>query len=200
MICKICCCSKYFRRCCCIAWSIPEPSGEVIFSGIDARLYFIAMECIHAFDIWTDIYLARNIYSINHYDKHDVYVADRDEMIPGNYNMAFMWIVMSITVPYIIQYSSMMNTFYLKDYFSQANWKNYSCLKKLFHFIIMSFLGLVVYLPMLEILIKVQALTLLLTCLCCFKCCSSKKSVDIWVFDSFEKLMETCFMMNTFEI
>jgi len=109
---------------------IPEPSGEVIFSGIDARLYFILMECIHALDIYTDIHLAWNLYSINHYDKHNKYIHDKDSMIEGHYNISFMWIVMSITVPYIIQYSSMMNTFYLKDYYSETNWSNTSFCKK----------------------------------------------------------------------
>ena len=56
-------------------------------------------------DIATDFHLAKTMF-----DKSKMeLVSDDGEYFDHNYNICFVWIMLSILGPYIIQYSSYMN-------------------------------------------------------------------------------------------
>ena len=118
-----------------------------------------------------------------------------------DYNVAFMWCLMCICGPFIIQYSSMMNSFFLKGYYTEKNWKKLSCCRKMQAFFMLTFVGLIFIIPMLDITLKFEALATFLSLWCCFK--KSKKSKNqlrIEVSSYVEKQVRTLFGMNFYEI
>lgn len=68
---------------------------------------------------------------------------------------------MAIFSPYIIQFSSMINAFFVKGIFEDERWSKFNCGRKLYLFLNLSFLGLFI-LPFLDFFIKVRATILLL--------------------------------------
>jgi len=81
------------------------------YSSING-MAFIVSQAVSGFDVWTDACLANQMYWMSMSNKGKL----------GNYKLAFIWIFMCISGPYIIQYSSLMSSFFLKGYFTKINW------------------------------------------------------------------------------
>ena len=60
----------------------------------------------HASDLYTDTYLAYNLYLLS-----------QDYKDQRQYHYAFLIVFLAIVGPYIIQFSSMMNSYHHKGYF-----------------------------------------------------------------------------------
>ena len=94
-----------------------------------------------------------------------------------------------------------MNSFFLKGYYTQKNWEKLSCCRKFQAIAMLTFVGLIFILPLLDIALKLEACVTLLSLWCCFK--KSKKSesqLRIEVSSYVEKKVRTLFGMNYFEI
>ena len=115
-----------------------------------------------------------------------------------HYHICFMWIAMSIISPYIIYYSSMMNNFYLKGYFIESNLNLMTCRRKLEALFTMTFLGLVLMTPLLDIFLKVEALIWLLTLplFCKYNNVAIAKKIHIGT----EYVIKEIFGLNFFEL
>lgn len=75
----------------------------------------IGAHFLHLFDFLSDSFLAWRMYSIGYNGNNSKIKTKKD--INTHYHIAFIWIFMSQAGPFIIQYSSMINSFYLKGYF-----------------------------------------------------------------------------------
>ena len=69
---------------------------------------------------------------------------------------------MSICGPYIIQYSSLMSSLFLKGYFTKENWVELSLRRKIQAVFMMTFVGLVFIVPLLDVCLKIQAMVILI--------------------------------------
>jgi len=66
---------------------------------------------------------------------------------------------MSISGPYIIQYSSLMNSLFLKGYFTKENWQELNLIMKIRSVLMMTFVGLIIVFS-LDVFLKIQALVI----------------------------------------
>ena len=80
----------------------------------------------------------------------------------NHYNLAFILIVMAIMGPYIIQYSSLMNAIHNKGFFKEVKFNTFGRLKKLSLILAFTALGLII-MPILDIMLKLEAVLLVLT-------------------------------------
>lgn len=72
---------------------------------------------------------------------------------------------MCILGPYIIQFSAVMNIYYMKGYFKRERWKKYRCRTKIRMFLVFTILGLVL-MPIIDLVIKIVGLIILITLPC----------------------------------
>jgi len=108
---------------------------------------------LHFLDIFTDLSLAKIMYDESR----------GDHRADGNYKFAFAWILMCFWGPYIILYSSTINSFFLKGYFTESNWTKMGCFRKLYVFFLMTFLGLLFHGLLLDITLKIQSIVILIS-------------------------------------
>ena len=80
----------------------------------------------------------------------------------NHYNIAFILIVMAIMGPYVIQYSSLMNAIHNKGFFKEVKFNTFGLLKKSSLILAFTALGLII-MPLLDILLKIEAILLVLT-------------------------------------
>ena len=96
-------------------------SAETIhYSSFAADKYFL-IQLLHGLDLVTDFSLAYQLYFSSRPQKNLLGYTVRHEN-ESDYNWAFVWCVMAIIGPYIIQYSSMMNAYFIKGVFHKAQW------------------------------------------------------------------------------
>ena len=117
--------------------------------------------------------------------------------IGKQYNIAFIWIMMAIFSPYIIQFSSMINAFFVKGLFEDDRWKRFYILRRCYLILSLSFLGLAI-LPMLDLYIKVQSVILVLIIPLYF--CKSCKDRFVAIRRYLESLYNKTFLLTFYEV
>lgn len=100
--------------------------------------------------------------------------------------------------PYIIQYSSMMNSFYNKGFFTSERFKRFTCCKKFQLYVVLTVLGLWT-MPLIDLLIKIEALINLITVFF-FTCDSNGKTIGRRLHELMERGFEKAFNLNAFEL
>ena len=73
-------------------------------------------DCLHILDIFTDATLAKMMYD---YSRENIGTGLENE---HDYNICFVWIVMTIFGPQIIQFSTRMNILYHKGIFQRQSY------------------------------------------------------------------------------
>lgn len=119
---------------------------------------------LHTLDMYTDLALAYEMYQLREQE-----FGAYGKMV-NDYHWVFIWIIISTFGPYIIQYSSRMNSNYIKGIYREDKWKGYGMLKKCQLALSFTFLGLL-FTVFFDIIQKVEAtfllLMLILTSLIC---------------------------------
>ena len=129
---------------------------------------------------------------------HGIGLGVKDEEFVHDYNICFMIVAMAIFGPYIIQYSSLMNSIHNKGFFKANKFNKFSFVGQIYLNISFTALGLLI-MPIIDILLKIQAVVKVLSIPLCCKCCSKKKSVARQVQEESEYYLECMFSFNSFE-
>lgn len=98
---------------------------------------------------------------------------------------------MAVIGPYIIQYSSMMNAYFIKGAFNEERWQEFSPWRRIYLLATFTFIGLAL-MPIIDGYMKFEAIVLIVTLP--FKCCSRYIRVQ------FEKNYDRLFLLTFFEI
>lgn len=189
--CCFCAPCRYVRRCL-VEKSFTPADAQASHHSPTNGLSKALSQALHTFDIYTDLHLAYVLYWVSVSEKRD----------KGDYKFAFAWILMCFWGPYIILYSSTINSFFLKGHFTQSNWKNMGCFRRLYVFFLMTFLGLVFHGLLLDFTIKIQAIVVLISVLSGFSFCKTKMG-NTWflnVSKGCETYVKDIFGMNFFEV
>lgn len=103
---------------------------------------------------------------------------------------------MAIVGPYIIQFSSMINAFFVKGIFEDDRWSRFTWIRKFYLFSSLTVIGLAI-LPILDIYIKVRATVLLLLLPLHWLGC---KDFYVKVRKSSESLVNNLLMLTFYEV
>jgi hypothetical protein len=74
--------------------------------SIFVPIYAFIADALHIFDIYTDMRLAQFMYYISR--------RNIDANVQNDYNKCFVWIILAVIGPYLIQYATLMSLLYNK--------------------------------------------------------------------------------------
>lgn len=149
-----CCLSRWIRKRF-MSYRAMRKSAETIhYSSFAADKYFV-IQLLHALDLLTDFSLANHLYWVSRPQKNLLGYELRHKN-EAHCNIAFVWCVMAIIGPYIIQYSSMMNSYFIKGVFNEAMWNEFTFIRKVYLWGTFTFLGLVL-MPIIDCYMKFEA-------------------------------------------
>lgn len=123
-------------------------------------------------DIYTDLSLAGSMYYLRELEW------STSGKLLSHYHWAFIMIIIATFGPYIIQYSSRMSSNFHKGYFQKDKWVEYHFLRKFQFCLSFTFIGLL-YMFFIDIILKLEALFLLLTLLLSFLICKTSITKDL---------------------
>ena len=118
--------------------------------------------------------LAAAMYLCSREDKFDAY----DKRFSNDYAICFIWICMSTFGPYIIQYSTVMNQLYHKGLYQKEIYNKHGFCKKMYLRVIFTCAGLIL-MPLIDLLIKVEAILNVLLLLTFGKCVKNGRPLKL---------------------
>jgi len=167
-------------------------SAEDIHYGNVAVLKNFMVQMLHGLDLVTDCTLAGQMYFKSR-PKTNLLGYEKFPEPGTQYNIAFIICSMAIVGPYIIQYSSMMNAYFIKGVFNENRWNEFSVGRKLYLIITFTFFGLLL-MPIIDCYMKFEAIILFVTLP--FSCKGFARKVRV----QFEKNYNNFFLLTFFEI
>ena len=132
-------------------------SAEEVHYGYVAILTNFYIQSVHLLDLIADSNLAFYMFNASkpREERWKGYEDVTDDSTPkDDYNIAFVFIMMAIFGPYIIQFSSMINAYFVKGLYTDERWKNFRFCRRVQLILSLSILGLI-QLPFLDIYIKI---------------------------------------------
>lgn len=79
-----------------------------------------------------------------------------------DYNIAFIMVVLAISGPYIIQYSSTMNAYFVKQVYTEEKWREFGYFRTFYLTMMMSIFGLF-WVVLTDVYMKIEAIIQLIT-------------------------------------
>ena len=95
--------------------------------------------------MFTDAHLAFYMYNASkpRDERFTGYKDCVDDQSPKkHYNIAFVFIMMAIFGPYIIQFSSMINALFVKGLYNDERWNKFNCCRRLQLYLSLTIFGL----------------------------------------------------------
>ena len=130
--------------------------------------YNLFHDILQILNLGTDLFLAKQMYE---FSQAELTASGGD--FTHDYNICFIWIILASIGPFLIQYSSQINILYHKGTYQNNNFDRQGIMKRLYFLLQVTAIGLL-FIPMIDIILKIQGiLQFILLPLCC-NCKKSK--------------------------